>query len=83
MRPILDSREPALTAHHIGYSRTGLLSKVTNVKTINSAIDLGWHEDQLHRIGNGKEPDLDRSKLKTAGALMRRNGRDAFKKKRS
>ena len=79
---ILGSREPALTAHHIGFSRSGLLSKVTNVKTINSAIDLAWHEDQLHRIGNGKEPDLGRSKLKTTAALIRRNGSDAFKKKR-
>jgi 2,4-dienoyl-CoA reductase-like NADH-dependent reductase (Old Yellow Enzyme family) len=79
---ILDAREPALTAHHIGYSRSGLLSKITNVKTINSAIDLGWHEDQLHRIGNGKRPDIDRSKLRTAVALARRNGRDAFRKKR-
>jgi 2,4-dienoyl-CoA reductase-like NADH-dependent reductase (Old Yellow Enzyme family) len=79
---ILDSREPALTAHHIGYSRSGLLSKITDVKAINSAIDLGWHEDQLHRIGNGKQPDLDRSKLRTAVALARRNGRDTFRKKR-
>jgi 2,4-dienoyl-CoA reductase-like NADH-dependent reductase (Old Yellow Enzyme family) len=79
---ILDSREPALTAHHIGYSRSGLLSRITDVRTINSAIDLGWHEDQLHRIGRGKQPDLNRSKLKTAVALTRRNGRDVLRKKR-
>ena len=79
---ILSERAPRIEAHHIGFSRSGLLSKVTDVKTINSAIDLGWHEDQLHRIGAGKEPDVGRSKAKTALSLLRRNGRDAFSKRR-
>ena len=55
---------------------------MTDVKTINSAIDLGWHEDQLHRIGAGKQPDVGRSKAKTAFSLLRRNGREAFSKRR-
>ncbi|MEJ7635046.1 NADH:flavin oxidoreductase/NADH oxidase family protein [Aeromicrobium sp.] len=79
---ILDARASAIEAHRVGYSGTGVLAKVIDVKTINSAIELGWHEDQLHRMGAGRDPDVDRSKLKTALSLMRRNGSDAFAKRR-
>lgn len=74
--------EGRVAAHHIGFSPTGLLSKVTDVRTLNSAIDLGWHEDQLHRIGNGDEPDPGRGKLAAVVSLIRRNGRTAFRRRR-
>lgn len=79
---ILQSPTSVIESHRVGYSSTGLLSRVTDVRAVNSAIDLGWHEDQLHRIGNGKQPDLDRSKLRTAVSLIRRNGSDVLRRKR-
>ena len=80
---ILQSPTSMIESHQVRYSSTGLLSRITDVRAVNSAIDLGWHEDQLHRIGHGKQPDIDRSKLRTAVSLVRRNGSDALRKKRS
>lgn len=80
---ILRSPDARLESHQIGFSRTGLLSRVADVKALNSAVDLGWHEDQLHRIGAGKAPDVGRTKLASALSLVRRNGRDAFAKRRA
>ncbi len=53
------------------------------MKAINGAVELAWHEDQLHRLGKGKEPDLGRGKLRTTAALIKRSGRGALTKKRS
>lgn len=81
-RVIFADAAARVEAHHIGFSRTGVLSKVTDVQALNSAIDLGWHEDQLHRIGNGDHPDPQRSKFAAAVSLIRRNGRTAFRRRR-
>ncbi|MBD8608643.1 NADH:flavin oxidoreductase/NADH oxidase family protein [Aeromicrobium sp. CFBP 8757] len=79
---ILAGADARIASHRIGFSTTGLLSRVTDVKAVNSAIDLGWHEDQLHRMGAGLQPDVSRTKLAAAASLVRRNGRDAFAKRR-
>lgn len=79
---VLADESSRLVGHHIGFSRTGLLSRVTDVVALNSAIDLGWHEDQLHRLGAGLDPDPTRSKLSTTISLVRRNGKDAFRRRR-
>lgn len=80
---ILGSPTARVDSHQVGYSKTGLLSRVTDIKAFNSLVDLGWHEDQLHRIGAGKQPDTGRSKLATTVSLVRRNGREAFTRRRS
>lgn len=80
---ILESADSRIDSHSVGYSRTGLISKAIDIKAINGAVELAWHEDQLHRLGNGKEPDLGRGKLRTTAALIKRSGRGALTKKRS
>ncbi len=80
---ILGSDESSVEAHGVRYSRTGLLSKAIDIKAVNGAVELAWHEDQLHRLGKGKQPDLGRGKLRTTAALIRRSGRGALTKKRS
>lgn len=79
---VLSDPAARLVGHHIGFSRTGPISRVTDVVALNSAIDLGWHEDQLHRIGNGQSPDPHRSRAATTISLLRRNGKDAFRRRR-
>ncbi len=79
---ILTGRAEALTAHQVRYGMRGVLSKVVDLKTLDGILDLGWHTDQLHRVGAGLEPDPDRGRLATTVAMLRRNGRASFRRKR-
>ncbi|GAA3523233.1 NADH:flavin oxidoreductase/NADH oxidase family protein [Aeromicrobium panaciterrae] len=80
---ILGAEDSRIEAHSVGYRRTGLLAKAIDLKAVNGAVELAWHEDQLHRLGRGKKPDLGRGKLRTTAALIKRSGRGALSKKRS
>lgn len=53
------------------------------LKSFDGALDLQWHTDQLHLLGAGSDPDPERSPWKTAVLIVRRNGFDAFRSKRS
>lgn len=79
---ILDGADK-LDSHRRGVTGGAVLGKVTNTRTLDGLIDLQWHTDQLHRIGAGKEPDLKRPSWKTTVAMVRRNGRDVLRRKRS
>lgn len=80
---ILDKAVDRLDSHKRTVTGAAVLGKVTDTRTLDSLIDLQWHTDQLHRIGAGKEPDLKRRSWKTTVAMMRRNGADVFRRKRS
>ncbi|MFI7669563.1 NADH:flavin oxidoreductase/NADH oxidase family protein [Nocardia sp. NPDC049526] len=79
---ILAGRAPALTAHRVQAGMRGVLGKITDLKGLDGFLDLGWHTDQLHRVGAGLAPDLNRGRIATALALLRRNGRASFGSKR-
>ncbi|WP_182376847.1 NADH:flavin oxidoreductase/NADH oxidase family protein [Nocardioides sp. WS12] len=81
-RSILENGRTSLPSAQVRAGLRAVLGKVTNLRTMDSAIDLSWHTDQLHRMGAGKEPDLDRSWLETAIMLGLRNGPGAFREKR-
>ncbi|HEY1134584.1 MAG TPA: NADH:flavin oxidoreductase/NADH oxidase family protein [Nocardioides sp.] len=70
-----------LPAVRVGAGRA-LVGKVTPLHAIDSALDLSWHTDQLHRIGAGKAPDLGRPWWRTAVTATLRNGPGAFVPKR-
>ncbi|MCF8587807.1 nitroreductase family deazaflavin-dependent oxidoreductase [Gordonia liuliyuniae] len=53
------------------------------VKTLEGALDLQWHTDQLHRMGAGLEPDAARPVWRTALTAVQRNGVDAFRSRRA
>lgn len=72
-----------LESYHRNITGANMLSKITDPRALNSLIDLQWHTDQLHRIGAGKEPDLDRPSWKTSVSMVRRNGRDILRRKRA
>jgi 2,4-dienoyl-CoA reductase-like NADH-dependent reductase (Old Yellow Enzyme family) len=80
---ILDTADSSIESHRVAYNHKGLVGKVIDLKAINGAVELAWHEDQLHRIGKGKEPDLKRGKVRATAALLARSRRGAFAKKRS
>lgn len=52
----------------------GVLGRVADLKALDG-LTLSWHTGQLHRLGAGRRPDLNRGRLAAAAALLRRNGR--------
>jgi 2,4-dienoyl-CoA reductase-like NADH-dependent reductase (Old Yellow Enzyme family) len=79
---VLSKRAEALPSHQQRYGMRAILSKVADLKTLDGMLDLNWHTDQLHRVGAGLEPDLQRGRLATTVALLRRNGRASLRPKR-
>jgi 2,4-dienoyl-CoA reductase-like NADH-dependent reductase (Old Yellow Enzyme family) len=65
----------SVTAHQIRYGMRGVLGKLVELKTLDGMLEIGWHADQLHRIGDGLEPDLNRSRLAATVSMLRRSGR--------
>src|SRR5262249_54092696 len=80
---LLTDRTDALRPPAISLGLRGRLAEVRTVKAFDGALDLQWHTDQLHRLGAGLEPDPARSPWRTAVTMVRRNGWDAFRPKRS
>lgn len=79
---LLDGRTEAVVAHQLRYGMRRVLGKVADLKTLDGVLELGWHADQLHRLGAGLEPDLRRGQVATTLAMLRRNGRASFRRKR-
>ena len=79
---VLTGRAVALETHEIQAGMRGLLGRLTDLKTLDGALNLSWNADQIHRLARGLEPDLDRGALITALAMLRRNGRISLRPKR-
>ncbi|MFF2083529.1 NADH:flavin oxidoreductase/NADH oxidase family protein [Nocardia sp. NPDC058176] len=54
----------------------------SRIRPLQSLVELQWHTDQLHRLGNGHDPDLKRAWWQTAASALRRNGADLLRPKR-
>ncbi|WP_029538994.1 MULTISPECIES: NADH:flavin oxidoreductase/NADH oxidase family protein [unclassified Rhodococcus (in: high G+C Gram-positive bacteria)] len=76
---ILTGRTDTLTTHQQRSGMRDVLGRVIDIKALDGILDLGWHTDQLHRISAGLEPDLNRGRLATTVALLRRNGRTTLR----
>lgn len=79
---ILTGRTETLTAHQLRFGMRSVVGKFIDLKSVDGMLDLSWHADQLHRMGAGLAPDLDRGAARTAVAMLRRNGRLALGRKR-
>ena len=79
---ILAGRAEALTAHQVRYGMRRALSKFVDLKSMDGMLEIAWHADQLHRVGAGLEPDLNRGWIATTLAMVRRSGRASFGRKR-
>lgn len=66
----------------LGLPKLGLPRQFAALKSLDGALDLQWHTDQLHLVGNGRNPDPQRSLWRTAATTLQRNGIDAFRSKR-
>lgn len=79
---LLDGRSTTLTTHEIQTGMRRVLGRITDLKTLDGFLNLSWNTDQLHRLARGLEPDLERGALRTAVAMVRRNGRVSFTTRR-
>jgi len=79
---ILRGRAATLQTHEIAVGMRRLLGRLADLKTVDGMLNLSWNTDQLHRMARGLEPDLDRGPLRTALAMVRRNGRISLKPRR-
>ena len=79
---VLSERVPVLETRELSYGIPRALDKVIDGKALDGVLGIGWHTDQLHRMGAGKEPDLRRGRLATTIALLRRNGTVSRRPKR-
>ena len=53
------------------------------VKLLDSYIELAWYNQQIQRMGAGKDPDIHRSAWRTLFASIWGNGLDSLRLKRS
>lgn len=79
---ILDGRSTALTTHEIQAGMRQILGRFTDLKALDGVLNISWNTDQLHRLARGQDPDVDRGALRTAVAMVRRNGRVSFAPRR-
>lgn len=79
---LLDGRTDSVTAHQVRAGMRGVLGKFVNLKSLDGILELSWHTDQLHRVGAGLKPDLDRGRIATTVAMVRRNGTTTLGRKR-
>ncbi len=79
---ILSERTDVLPTHEIRYGMRSLLGKLVDLKTFDGVLNLAWNTDQIHRLGSGLQPDLDRGQIATTVAMLRRNGRASFRPNR-
>ena len=79
---LLSGRSDSVIAHRKQYGMRRVLGRVADLKTLDGVLELGWHADQLHLLGAGRQPNLDRGNLVTTMSMLRRNGRTSLRKKR-
>ncbi|MFD6223554.1 nitroreductase family deazaflavin-dependent oxidoreductase [Nocardia asteroides] len=80
---ILHERTARLHSPRITLGLPARVSTLANVKSLEGALDLQWHTDQLHLIGSGADPDPGRTPWLTAAAMLKHHGVDAFRSRRS
>jgi len=80
---VLSSPQSRLRAVPVQIGMRAAVGRVADLKMLDGAVELQWHTDQLHRMGDGKEPDLGRSWRRTLVTMVTRNGLGSLRRKRS
>lgn len=73
---------PRVDVRQVRLGARALLGRVTDLRTLDGALDLQWHTDQMHRMAAGMDPDPGRAWWRTVGTAVHRNGIDAFRRRR-
>ncbi|MEH3157360.1 MAG: NADH:flavin oxidoreductase/NADH oxidase family protein [Gordonia paraffinivorans] len=79
---MIDGTAAALPAKDLRLPLPRRLATSPAARSLEGALDLQWHTDQLHRMGDGHDPDMQRSIGRTVITTVRRNGFDALRGRR-
>jgi 2,4-dienoyl-CoA reductase-like NADH-dependent reductase (Old Yellow Enzyme family) len=79
---VLGGRAEALASHQLRAGMRRILGRFVDLKSLDGILELSWHTDQLHRVGAGLKPDLNRGRIATMLAMLRRNGTVSVGRKR-
>jgi 2,4-dienoyl-CoA reductase-like NADH-dependent reductase (Old Yellow Enzyme family) len=79
---VLAGRAETLPSHSLRAGMRAVLGRFVDIKSLDGILELSWHTDQLHRLGAGLKPDLNRGRIATMLALTRRNGTVSLGRKR-
>ncbi|MEN3222825.1 NADH:flavin oxidoreductase/NADH oxidase family protein [Mycolicibacterium porcinum] len=79
---ILSGQLDVLPTRELKYGMRSLVSRFVDVKALDGVLNISWSTDQLHRLGAGLEPDLNRGRLATTLAMLKRNGTASLRPKR-
>ena len=79
---VLAGRLETLASHQVRAGMRRVLGRFVDLKSLDGILELSWHADQLHRIGAGLKPDLNRGRIATMLAMLRRNGTTSFGRRR-
>jgi hypothetical protein len=79
---ILARRAETLPSHQVRAGMRRVLGRFVDIKSLDGILELSWHADQLHRVGAGLKPDLNRGRIATTLAMLRRNGTTSIGRKR-
>jgi hypothetical protein len=79
---VLAGRLVTLASHQVRAGMRRVLGNFVDLKSLDGILELSWHTDQLHRLGAGLKPDLNRGRIATTLAMLRRNGTVSVGRKR-
>jgi 2,4-dienoyl-CoA reductase-like NADH-dependent reductase (Old Yellow Enzyme family) len=79
---ILSGGLDVLPTRELNYGMRSLISRFVDVRALDGILNISWSTDQLHRLGAGVEPDLNRGRLATTLAMLKRNGTTSLRPKR-
>ncbi|OAN41827.1 NADH:flavin oxidoreductase/NADH oxidase family protein [Mycolicibacterium iranicum] len=79
---LLTERVDVLDTVELRYGMRRLLGRFVDVKALDGILNISWNTDQLHRLGAGRQPNLDRGRMATTLAMLRRNGAGTLRPKR-
>lgn len=79
---ILSGQLDVLPTRELKYGMRSLVGRFVDVKALDGVLNISWSTDQLHRLGAGLEPDLNRGRLATTLAMLKRNGTASLRPKR-
>ncbi|MFB4315876.1 NADH:flavin oxidoreductase/NADH oxidase family protein [Actinomadura sp. 21ATH] len=70
-RALLERGQQRLDAPTIRIGARGLVGRLTDLRPADSALNLLWHAEQLHRMATGLDPDPARPWWRTLGSAVR------------
>jgi 2,4-dienoyl-CoA reductase-like NADH-dependent reductase (Old Yellow Enzyme family) len=79
---VLGGRLETLKSHQKRAGMRRVLGRFVDLKSLDGILELSWHTDQLHRLGAGLKPDLNRGRIATMVAMLRRNATVSVGRKR-